>query len=684
VRFSRHWLADWVETPSTEGLAEQLTACGMAVEGVEERGEDVVLDVDVTANRPDAMCHRGLARELAVATGAPLTPPPNGPREEDEPTAAVAEVAIEDGHGCPRYVARVVRGVRVGPSPAWLAARLEAIGLRPINNVVDVTNYVLWELGQPLHAFDLASLAGRRIIVRRARPGERLVTLDGVERALDSEVLVIADAERPVALAGVMGGRDTEVTAGTTDVLLESAHFDPRRVRRGSARLGLHTDASHRFERGADPGAPVAAAARAAALLAEIASARVLAGAIDVTTSALPGALAGVLDRRRLSAFAGLEVAAAQIERILAGLGFGLERLDADRWRVEVPSWRHYDFREVRPDGGVWEADLFEEVLRHVGLDRIPSALPPAAEPDAGSSAPHELRERIRRQLAACGLAEAVNYAFYGATDDTRAPDVWRRAAPLALANPLAEPYALLRRSLVPGLTEAARFNARRGATAARLFEIGHLFPGGAAPEVETVAIVAGGTLGSPWQGQRILGLLDVKGCIESLAAAFGIEVACAPAALAGVVGGTGAVLVARGRTVGWLGRLEEAEVTYPLFAAELETAPLAEAPRFLAVTPPSRFPGVAMDLTLTHALAVAWSDLAAAIEERRPPELVAFELADRYRGAGVPPGCVNTTIAFLYNASDRSLTQHEVNARHTALAEELGRRFGPPGPTGE
>jgi phenylalanyl-tRNA synthetase beta chain len=691
VKFSRDWLADFVEAPAAPELAARLTALGLAVEGFEPAGGDVVLHVDVTTNRPDCMSHLGLARELAVATGRPLRPPPNGSGEAGGSAGAGVEVTIEDAEGCPRCAARVVRGVRVGPSPAWLVSRLEAIGLRPINNVVDVTNYVLWEMGQPLHAYDLARVRGARIVVRRARAGESVITLDGVSRRLDPEVLVIADAEGPVGLAGVMGGQASEVTAATTDVLLEAAHFDPRRVRRGSARLGLHTDASHRFERGADPEAPPAALARAAALLAEIAGGRVLAGAVDVVAG-LPPPLAGVLDRRRLAAFAGLEVPAADVERILGGLGFRLERLDGERWRVGVPSWRHYDFRETRPDGGVWEADLFEEVLRHVGLDRIPSALPPVAEPDAGSSAPHELRQRLRRHLASCGLAEAINYAFVSAEEPPAAPPAWREGEAVRLANPLSAQHAVMRRSLVPGLLGAARFNTNRGAPAVRLFEIGHLFPGKKEPEVETVAIVAGGTVGNSWDGPRELDLFRVKGWMEGLTQAFDLCLTEIPfddmgLLWPGVVPGTGAGLFAPGdprRWVGWLGRAADEEFPYPIFFAELDTSVLAAAPRFRTVTVPSRFPGIAMDLTLTHPQEVPWRALDDAIEELRTGELVGFELKDRYQGAGVPAGCVNTTIAFLYNAADRSLTQEEVNARHAALAEELRRRFGVARPQGD
>ncbi|HYN21651.1 MAG TPA: phenylalanine--tRNA ligase subunit beta, partial [Thermoanaerobaculia bacterium] len=301
MKFSLNWLAEYVELPAdVRDVQRRLTAVGLAVEGVEERDGDALLDVEVTSNRVDCMNHLGVARELAVIYGRPLQPPAAKAAETEEQIQDVAEVEVEDWEGCPRYVARIVRGVKVGPSPEWLRTRLESIGQRPINNVVDVTNFVLWEMGQPLHAFDLAKLSESRIVVRRARPGETLVTLDGTERKLDPEILVIADAERPVGLAGVMGGAESEVTDATADVLIESAHFDRKRVRNAARRLGLHTDASHRFERGSDPGGCLEAANRAASLIAQIAGGRVVAGAIDRRRESYPEVRKGRLDLSRL------------------------------------------------------------------------------------------------------------------------------------------------------------------------------------------------------------------------------------------------------------------------------------------------------------------------------------------------------------------------------------------------
>src|SRR5436305_4336031 len=343
MEFSLAWLAGYVDLPADpHELARRLTAAGLAVEGVSSPAgniEDTVLDVDVTTNRPDCMSHFGLAREISVILGHPLKRPDACPQEGPEPVGDALRVAIEDSEGCPRFAARVVRGVKVGPSPDWLRARLESIGLRSINNVVDVTNFVLRELGQPLHAYDLAKLAGRRVAVRRARAGERLTTLDGVDRELDPEILVIADAHRPVGLAGVMGGADSEVTAETRDVLIEGAHFGRRQVRATARKLGMHTDASHRFERGADPEICGEAVSRAALLIAELAGGTVLEGVLDVRDTKRTWTRRGRLDLEKLDAFAGARIDPADAERWLRGLGFGVDRSGNGVWGITVPSW---------------------------------------------------------------------------------------------------------------------------------------------------------------------------------------------------------------------------------------------------------------------------------------------------------------------------------------------------------
>ncbi len=689
MEFLLSWLADYLDTgaaapPDAATVAIKLTAIGLAVESRREiaaaGGADAVLDVEVTSNRADAMCHFGLARELAVALGLPLRAPAMPALAAAASDGATGPIRLEDAEGCPRYVARIVRGVTIGESPAWLRRRLEAIGLRSINNVVDATNYVLWELGQPLHAFDLATIPAGEIHVRRARAGERLMTLDGKDRALHPEVLVIADRARAIALAGIMGGAATEVSPRTREVLLESAHFDRRRIRIGSKRLALHTDASHRFERGADFDACDEASRRCAALIVELAGGAIDEPAIDAVARR-PEPTAWRLDGAALERFGGFPIGSEEIERILAGLGFAPRATGERLWEGTVPAWREADFepRRGRPGRIAYPQDLFEEVQRHVGFDRVPATLPRLGGVDEGSNEEHEGSMRVRRLLAGIGFAETIHYAFQDRAWDAAWPALARQGAPLALANPLSERYAVLRRSLVPNLVEAARFNANRGAAGVRLFELGHLFPGGEAAEIEAAALVAGGRSGGAWDRHPELDVLSLKGAGEALFAEFGAPPPPVRATeLPGVVAGTGGEwLGADGRPCGWFGQLERAETPFPLYAAELVVAALRAGRERRAVEPPPRLPGIVADLTLTHALTLGWAELARAIAEVAVPNLAGFRLKDRYQGGGVPAGAVATTITFDYHGGERTLTQDEVNAAHAALGAALERRFG-------
>ena len=675
--FSKSWLSDYVEMPAdVQDIQRRLTAVGLAVEGLEERDGDTILDVDVTTNRPDCMNHLGIARELAVIYGQSLMRPASQPEETEERVEDAAAVDIEDWEGCPRFVARVVKGVKIGPSPDWLRARLEAIGHRPINNVVDVTNFILWEMGQPLHAYDLAKLGGSRLIVRRAREGESLVTLDGVERKLTPEMLVIADADRPVGLAGVMGGADSEVTEATIDVLIEGAHFNRKSVRAAARGFGMHTDASHRFERGADPELCLEGVSRAASLIAEIAGGTVLAGAIDRRQEGFPPVLQGRLDLGRLDAFAGASISKEDAHRWLSGLGFEVKN-GGPAWDVTVPSWRLYDF-QPRPDGTAYEQDLFEEVLRHFGFDNIQAALPALSGADAPKTPRQILREKVRDNLAACGLAETVHFAFQGEEMDGSFPSLRPDTKPLRLANALSDRYNVMRRSLIPNLVETARFNQRRGLPAVRIFEIATVFYENPdfPDQPEHVGLVCGGQVGNPWNREKELDFFDLKGVIESVADAAGVRLDFRPASLPGLLEGSAAELFRSDRRIGYLGRVAEEE-GYPLYVAEIALDAFEGGDVSLQVEAPSRFPAIDADLTFTHSQTTPWAEIDRTIAELRPQDLVSWEMTVRYRGEGVPEGAVNTTIHFLYNSPERSLTQEEVNERQLALAAELQRRFG-------
>ena len=713
MEFLVSWLADYVDlgpdielevdsggrhfmrTVRTEGRAEisklrdELTSLGLSVEAVPismfGTEQELKLDVEVTSNRPDCMNHFGLAREIAVKRKQALRKavfpfteslPRGGPK---------ISVKLEDPEGCPRFTARVIRGVRIGSSPEWLVRRLEAIGSRSINNVVDATNLCLWETGQPMHAYDLETIPEGEIRVRRARAGEKLTTLDGKERELDTEVLVIADRGRAIGLAGIMGGLDTELTARTSAVLLESAHFDRRRIRIGAKRLGLHTDASHRFERGADYGVCEEASRRCAALIAEIAGGTIEAGAVDAQ-GPRPEPVGWRLSGPELERFGGVAVPDSEIERILSGLGFAPRRVGERLWEGEVPSWREIDFEprrapvddgETRARREAWRQDLFEEVLRHVGFEGIPSTLPAIGGVDPGVNAEHDRRDRLRDRLVGFGYAEAIHYAFGKRSWDRELPRLVGTGDPIALANPLSELFAVMRRSLVPGLVTAGEFNSHRGARGVKLFESGHLFPGGDAAEVEALALVCGGTLGGEWDHHLEAELLALKGEVEAVFADLGVVAEVAPAAFPGIIPGSGAVWTLSGVTIGYLGQVGATDSAFPLFAAEILLDRLPSGRERIRIEPPSRFPGIEVDLTLKHPLAVSWGELEMAIRAEPVPDLASLALKARYQGAGVPAGAVATTVTFQYVSAERSLTQDEVNARHAPVVAALEARFG-------
>jgi len=679
MRFDAEWLRELMDgAPGRDEVAERLTACGFNVEVREPDGDSEIWDVDVTTNRPDAMNHRGLAREAAVACGAALRPLEAGPDEGEEPASAAVSVAIEAPELWSRYVARVVRGVRVVESPEWLKTRLERCGIRPINAIVDATNYVLLELGQPLHAFDLAKVAGGGIVVRRARDGETLRTLDGELRTLDPSLLVIADAERALALAGIMGGADSEIGPGTVDVLIESAHFDALGIRRGARRLGMHTEASHRFERGADPEIAPVAADVAAALITRLAGGTVSRGRVDANPRPWrPAELE--LDAARLSAFAGLEIPAERAVSILEGLGFAPVRSDSGI-RVTVPSWR-VDVERVQ--------DLYEEVIRHVGYDAVPAVLPvlPAVPGERRGSWP--LVDRARDAALGAGLAEVVTFAFCDPQHDAEAATLPLVAAePLPLANPLARTQGVMRRSLVPGLLGAARLNLNQGETDLALFEEGRVFglADGTPLEADHLAVLlAGGT--GPWDRRHPVDFGDLKGIVEHIASGVPFP------PLEWRRGGDpwldereSAVLVTGdGRRAGFAGLLaaDKAaawEIRQPVYLAELDLGcALAEppAPRFEGLP---RFPAVTADMTVEHPESLSFAELVAAVRRLASPLVTRMELVVRYSGKGLPPGHVRTTLRLTYRRDDRSLTQEEVNAGQEALrsklAAELGVRF--------
>src|SRR6266516_2437637 len=481
---SYQWLRELTVTALTPLEArERLTMVGLAIDAVEQVHGDCVLDVEVPSNRPDCLSHIGIAREVAVIENSRVQIPESKIQKTQGRAEDFTGVEIKDPALCPRYAARVVRGLKIGPSPAWLVTRLEAIGQRPINNFADITNLVLHEMGQPLHAFDLSRLGEQRIVVRRAAAGEKIKTLDGLVRELDGEMLVIADAKRPVAVAGVMGGEESEISPGTRDVLIESAYFNPASVRRTAQKLGLHTEASHRFERGADPEGVLRAQERCVSLICEMAGGTATENAIDVYPAPREPRIVRFRPAQ-VQALTGLSVKPSEIERILTMLGFTLvessqhaspnsDASGKDALVFTVPSWRVDVEREE---------DLVEEIARHTGYNKIATALPPAST--AGEYYPGEIRKRaIRRTLAACGFDEAISFSFIDTSHDdqfelipaiTGARDTGERF--VSLKNPIIEDQTRMRPTLLPGLLDAVRHNLNHGRRDICLFEIGRVF----------------------------------------------------------------------------------------------------------------------------------------------------------------------------------------------------------------
>jgi len=672
MKLSLAWLRDHLNgaAPADE-LAERLTTVGMNVEFREKSGTDEVWDVDVTANRPDAMNHRGLAREAAAAGCGTLRPLAIRLDESTTPVGSLATVTVEDTTGCPRYCARVVRGVAVAPSPAWLAERLERCGIRPINNVVDATNYVLLDVGHPLHAFDLAFLQGREIRVRRALRGEAITTLDGVARVLSTSDLVIADAARAVAIAGVMGAANSEIATTTKDILIESAYFDPRSVRLTARRHGLKTEASHRFERGADRALARTAVDLAAELIVRLAGGELAAGVLDSDATLPPPRTIEFL-LGRLAAFVGCEIPDDLVERVLISLELAPRRA-GDSVTCTVPA--HRSDLELAED-------VYEEVLRHFGYENVPSALPAAAVKPGKRLGSWPLTERGRDALAGVGAAEAFTYSFVAQEAEvaTAASPLADRGGPVLVENPISARMAVMRRSLLAGLADAASGNLRRGADRVFLGEIGRVFfsTGGTVVEEERLALALGGRVG-PWDALRATDFLDLKGVVEAVLAELGLTAAVWRLSSAAVLAhGESAEIVAGGRVVGIAGRLADAvaavlEVPAPLWVAELDLAAVAS-DATVQFQPLPRFPAVAADLTVRHKLALTYAELLAAVRAAGPEWLEAVVPVVQYRGEGVATDEVKTTLRLTYRHGGRSLTQEEVNASHFALMEALAR----------
>jgi phenylalanyl-tRNA synthetase beta chain len=709
-----NWLKEFVDViASPADLRARLSLAGVAVDSIEETAAGPVLDAEVTANRQDCLGHLGIAREVAAIYRLPLKPLHPKLKESPEKAADATGVEIQAPELCGRFTARVLRGVKVQPSPGWLRQGLEAIGEKSINNVVDVTNYVMFELGHPLHAFDFDKLQEHRIIVRRAKTGEKIRTLDGADRTLTKDMCVVADAGRAVGIGGVMGGAETEISFSTRNVLIECAWFDPISIRRTSKALGLRSEASYRFERGADPEMAELASRRVAELIQKVAGSELLAGVVDVYRHREPEYKIE-LSRKELLRVMGADVPDRDIEAILSALGFHPVRVDVNRgsdgsiaavWECRQVSWRQDVTRGI---------DLIEEVARHYGYDKFPPRLPPAKLP--AHRLPHaEAQDRLRERIVALGYQEIVEIPIV----DTQRNELFRpeNLAPAVIGNPLAEDASVMRSTGTVSMLRAIEWNLNHGQRNLRLFEIGKTYELRDGEPVETQVLTLGSTglaqEKTVYEAAREFSFADLKGDLDRIGDLVGgfTWQSGGPQWLAGSraaqlslssQGGSWSVTVGAkvgpspdvdtrsvplpGPNIGIVGRLAKRiadiyKFRQDVFVADLKLEPLvtgveaANAARRFKPLP--RFPAGERDFSLVLADGVTFAQVVETIRSLQIAEVESIEAADLFRGGQVPAGKFSLMIRVKFQSAEATFTDAQLNDFSARIVAALQQRLG-------
>jgi len=658
MKISPQWLREFVDLPvNYHQLADELTLAGIAVEGVSGEGDATVFEMEITTNRTDAMNHYGIAREASALYDLPLKPLDASLPASSSGSAFPIE--IQDAEGCARYTARVIRGVKIKASPDSIATRLISVDQRPINNIADASNYTLWEMGHPTHAFDLDKLESGKIIVRRAKSGETLKTLDGVDRKLSTEDLIIADAKKPVALAGIMGGFDSMITEKTKNVLIESAWFDPATVRKTSKRLGMHTDASHRFERGADYGATSLACARVAQKILASAGGQLEGNEIDVIARRLDQAPVA-LRVPEVHRILGEELEVNEILRVLKRLGFELvpEPGDDLEFTAAIPSWRLDVEREI---------DLIEEIARLHGYDKFANTLPAYT---GGVVDPPEAKrdEKLRTNLLALGYDETISLTFISHEDSK----TFSAMEALELENPLSAEASVMRTSMVPGMLNMLGYNLNRGSENVRLFEAGNVFQqaGKAAEQLKRICLGATGhaTLAAVQQPARSLTFFDLKGDIEDLLFAFEHKTLSFETTKAAYYHpGRSARAVMDGMAVAEFGQIHPdiaaaRKLKQDVFIAELYLDKLYQHNlRQVRYQPLSQYPAVERDFSFVFDDTVSFAKISAAVLALKLEELRQLTPVEIFRGGGISAGKHSLLLRAKFQSDERTLREEEV-----------------------
>ncbi|MBW3564867.1 MAG: phenylalanine--tRNA ligase subunit beta [Acidobacteria bacterium] len=665
MKMLTEWIGDWIDLEGIDDRAfdETLTRIGHAVEGVETSPAGRTVELEITTNRIDAMSHRGMARELAAAVDRKVRPVEN---LVDVEGLDAWPVSIEAPAMCGRFAALAIDGVEVRPSSEKIRRRLESVGLRPLNNIVDATNYVMLELGHPLHAFDRERLEGDRIVVRPGREGEKLTTLDGVERTVDPRTVVIDDGTRGVGLGGIMGGENSEIDKGTTRVLLECAWFDPVTIRLASRRLNLNTDASYRFERRVDPGDAAEAIRRCAALIIDEAGGAPFAFSDEIVN--LPEPTVVEVRAGRIAMFSGGAIGLDESQRILEGLGMRVEPA-GESLRVAVPSWRGDIASEI---------DLIEEILRIHGYDEIPAALPRLSTGDVRRDEARELEERVRDVLVSLGLSEVITYSFMRIDQLAEISE----EEPLIVENALSENTAAMRTSIIPGLLEAAASNWSYGNRQGAIFEAGrtyHELRDGTAESARAAIALWGARPGHWDEKSRDVDFFDARGVVDELAERIGAALEWEPASLKWARDGYAAAASIDGERVAVVGQIDSGfgsrlGLKTTVVAAEISLEPFLKARPVVEMQEVSRYPGVPMAFAFRHDPDLSWTEIRRVLEAVRPEELADYGLWDRF--ASPDDEQVKTTLAMWYQVLDRSLSQEEVEKTHEQLKKTIASKL--------
>jgi phenylalanyl-tRNA synthetase beta chain len=670
MKISLNWLKDYVAVGIPgKTLAHKFSMAGMEVERIYSVDGDMIFEIEVTPNRADCLSVLGIAREAAAILGKKKEFPP---LSKIKWPSKKFPVTILDKEGCQQYIACVIEGVDMDKTPLWMTKRLKSIGVRSINNVVDIANFCLMETGQPLHAFDYDKLSGQKIIVRRAHAGETIVTIDNVERTLDPSILVIADARQAVAIAGIMGGKGTEVTAQTKNILLESAYFNPILIRRASRKLGLSSDSSYRFERGVDPGSVKTTAERAVMLILKNAGGLLVQAAdVRVGKKHMEKPVISV-SCEAINSFLGVQLTSAECQRIFTSLDFVVDKGDKGVWHVCPPSFR----RDV-----VGQEDLMEEVARIIGYEEVPSRLPCISATNVAPDPRRQLRNQLKIQCQAQGFDEVVSYSMIHRSDLTKAK--LDHLPSLRVVNPLSQDQEMMRPSLFPSLLKIVQMNMNHGEKDLKFFETGKIYM--KEGERETLAMIMAGTRTQDWrkpQGGEEVDVYDLKGAfIESVGSIQHPQWVVEPQELPIFEPRQGAVIRDDDKHIGFLGKinqtiLQQFGIKQPhVFYAELDL----EAVYSTVQSPPpfaslSEYPAIVRDVSLAVPKSIFYQDVLNVIHRQHIPILSKVRFVEQYLGEKIAPDRRGIVISFIYQSSERTLTEQEVNTAHEGLVQTLAR----------